>query len=136
MHKGEARVNLGGVSFLDCILQLEWIQTTGTVTILNSDGATTMVVSNPDARGPRNSIFVCLQHSFALSDITCVQMNSEPGGPRLAIHTPRNYPAIVILQFSSDTLLEEWQTHLVSTCEKLRDIQGKCPKDGHNSGAK
>ncbi|XP_019761431.1 tectonin beta-propeller repeat-containing protein isoform X1 [Dendroctonus ponderosae] len=109
MHKGEARVNLGGISFLDCILQLEWIQTTGTVTILNSDGATTM-------------------HSFALSDITCVQLNSEPGSPRLAIHTPRNYPAIVILQFSSDALLEEWQTHLASTCEKLRDIQGK-PSD-------
>ncbi|CAH1130207.1 unnamed protein product [Ceutorhynchus assimilis] len=109
IHKGEARVNLGTSTFVDCILQLEWIQTTGTLTILNPDGATTM-------------------HSFTLSDITCVQLSSEPGSPRLSIHTPRNYPPVVNLQFSSDTLLEEWQTHFATTCSKLRDLQGK-PSD-------
>lgn len=31
----------------------------------------------------------------------------------------------MLLQFSSDTLLEEWQTHLASTCGKLRDAQGR-----------
>lgn len=42
-HSGEARVSLGSDSFVDCILQLEWIHTCGTLTILNADGATTMV---------------------------------------------------------------------------------------------
>ncbi|XP_050309364.1 tectonin beta-propeller repeat-containing protein isoform X2 [Anthonomus grandis grandis] len=109
VHKGEARVNLRSSAFVDCILELEWIQTTGTLTILNPDGATDM-------------------HSFTLSDITCVQLSSEPGNPRLSIHTPRNRIPIVCLQFSSDTLLEEWQTHLTTTCGKLRDAQGK-PSD-------
>ncbi|XP_076270197.1 tectonin beta-propeller repeat-containing peroxin 23 isoform X2 [Rhynchophorus ferrugineus] len=109
IHKGEARVNLGASNFVDCILQLEWLQTTGTLTILNSDGATSM-------------------HSFTLSDITCVELSSEPGNPRLSLHTPRNYPAVVVLQFSSDTLAEEWQSHFATTCGKFREAQGK-PSD-------
>ena len=43
VHNGEARVNLKGTAFLDCILQLEWICTSGTLTILNPEGASTMV---------------------------------------------------------------------------------------------
>lgn len=44
IHTGEARVNLATSSgYLDCLLQLEWVQTTGTLTIINPDGATTMV---------------------------------------------------------------------------------------------
>ncbi|XP_066251035.1 tectonin beta-propeller repeat-containing protein isoform X2 [Euwallacea similis] len=109
LHKGEARVNLGSGSYIDCILQLEWIQTTGTLTILNSDGATTM-------------------HSFPLSDITCIQLSSEPGSPRISIHTPRNSPAVVVIQFLSDVLLDEWQTHLATTCGQLRESKGK-PSD-------
>lgn len=42
IHTGEARVNLGG-AFTDCVLQLEWLQNCGTLTILNQDGVTTMV---------------------------------------------------------------------------------------------
>lgn len=42
-HSGEARVNLGGTAYVDCVLQLEWMHTSGTLTILNPDGATTMV---------------------------------------------------------------------------------------------
>ncbi|XP_066141762.1 tectonin beta-propeller repeat-containing protein isoform X2 [Euwallacea fornicatus] len=109
LHKGEARVNLGSGSYADCILQLEWIQTTGTLTILHPDGATTM-------------------HSFPLSDITCIQLSSEPGSPRISIHTPRNSPAVVFIQFSSDVLLDEWQTHLATTCGQFRESKGK-PSD-------
>lgn len=46
VHTGEARVSLGSSAFVDCILQLEWVQTTGALTILNPDGATTMVSIN------------------------------------------------------------------------------------------
>lgn len=44
IHTGEARVKLRNSSgYVDCILQLEWVQTSGTLTILNPEGATTMV---------------------------------------------------------------------------------------------
>ncbi|XP_030751064.1 tectonin beta-propeller repeat-containing protein [Sitophilus oryzae] len=109
IHVGEARVNLNSQNFVDCILQLEWLQITGTLTILNSDGATTM-------------------HSFPLSDITCVQLTSDPGNSRLSLFTPRNNPAVVVLQFVSDVILEEWQSHFAITCGKLRDAQGR-PSD-------
>lgn len=48
MHTGEARVSLGSSGFVDCILQLEWVQNIGTLTILNADGATTMVCYSND----------------------------------------------------------------------------------------
>ncbi|XP_060517887.1 tectonin beta-propeller repeat-containing protein isoform X2 [Cylas formicarius] len=106
IQRVEAKVNLGNSLYTDCVLQLEWIQTAGTLTILNPDGATAM-------------------YSFTLADVTCVQLSSEPGSPRLSVHTPRNYPAIVVLQFTSDAVLEEWQTHFATTCGKLRDALGK-----------
>lgn len=44
VHKGEARVDLSDLEgYVDCMLQLEWVQNTGTLTIINPDGATTMV---------------------------------------------------------------------------------------------
>lgn len=46
VHTGEARVSLESSGFVDCILQLEWVQSTGTLTILNPDGASTMVSSS------------------------------------------------------------------------------------------
>lgn len=45
VHTGEARVSWGSGQFVDCVLQLEWVQTTGTLTVLNPDGASTMVSS-------------------------------------------------------------------------------------------
>lgn len=42
-HSGEARVSLNTSAFAECILQLEWVHTNGILTILNPDGATTMV---------------------------------------------------------------------------------------------
>lgn len=43
-HCGEARVSLGNGPFIDCIIQLEWVQTTGTLTVLNVDGGATAIV--------------------------------------------------------------------------------------------
>lgn len=42
-HTGEARVNLTGTAYIDCVLQLEWMQSAGSLTVLNPDGATSMV---------------------------------------------------------------------------------------------
>lgn len=70
-------------------------------------------------------IFVfLLQHQNSLSDITCVQCTSEPGNPRLSLHTPHSIPERVQLQFSSDTEMEEWQNHLATVCGQLQEAQG------------
>ncbi|CAH0558227.1 unnamed protein product [Brassicogethes aeneus] len=106
VHSGEARFSMGNGPFVDCILQLEWVQSIGTLTVLNPDGATAM-------------------NSFALSDVNCVQLCSEPGNPRLAVHVPRNNPPLVRFQFASDTQLEEWQAHFSTTCGKLHQVVGK-----------
>lgn len=58
VHAGEGRINLNGSAYVDCVLQLEWVHTYGTLTILNSDGATTMVrFYNPSLR----SEMACLE---------------------------------------------------------------------------
>lgn len=44
IHTGQARISLGcSASYMDCTLQLEWMHSSGTLTIINPDGATTMV---------------------------------------------------------------------------------------------
>ncbi|KAF5287072.1 hypothetical protein FQA39_LY16057 [Lamprigera yunnana] len=108
-QSGEARVCLNmPVVFVECVLQLEWVHTNGVVTILNPDGATTM-------------------HQFSVTDISCVQCCSEPGSPRLAVHTPHITPYCIKLQFSSDCQLEEWQNHFTSVCGQAHTISGKPP---------
>lgn len=72
-----------------------------------------------------NGNFVCLQNLISLNHITCVQCCSDPGSPRLAIHIPRHSPSLVRFQFSSDALLEEWQTHFATTCGKIHQNTGK-----------
>lgn len=45
----------------------------------------------------------------------CVVCCSEPGNPRIAIHTPRLTRAkIHRLQFSTDSEMEDWLAHLTS----------------------
>ncbi|XP_022901913.1 tectonin beta-propeller repeat-containing protein isoform X3 [Onthophagus taurus] len=106
VHTGEARVNLNGNTFVDCVVQLEWVHTSGTLTILNSDGATTM-------------------HQFSLNEITCVQSCSEPGCPRLSIHTPNLTIPIVRLQFGTDAQMEELQAHFTTVCSEVHLTRGK-----------
>ncbi|KAK9712924.1 Integral peroxisomal membrane peroxin [Popillia japonica] len=110
VHVGEGRINLNGSVYVDCVLQLEWVHTNGTLTILNSDGATTM-------------------QQFSLNEITCVQCCSEPGSPRLAIHTPNLNIPVIRIQFSSDSQMEEWQTHFTTVCREMYHLTGAPSKN-------
>lgn len=56
-----------------------------------------------------------MQIQFPVSEITCVVCCSEPGNPRIAVHTPKLARSKVIrLQFASDTEMEDWLAHLTS----------------------
>ncbi|CRK95669.1 CLUMA_CG009127, isoform A [Clunio marinus] len=85
---------------------------TGTFTVLNSDGVSTKM-------------------QFSLSEITCVMTCSEPGHPRLAIHAPRLPVGLspLRLQFSGDSDLEDWLSHLTSITCKINDVSGKPSTD-------
>ncbi|XP_011297277.1 tectonin beta-propeller repeat-containing protein [Fopius arisanus] len=114
VKNGDARCRLKGSSnFDDCVIELEWISSdsgaldSGTLTILNSDGATTIL-------------------QFPVSEIVAVISCSEPGAPRLAIHTPRLPKSKVLrLQFSSDTEMEDWLGHLTSVTCKMNNVYSK-----------
>ncbi|KZC04781.1 Tectonin beta-propeller repeat-containing protein, partial [Dufourea novaeangliae] len=114
VKNGDAKCKVkGGTLYEDCIIELEWISSdsgsldSGTVTILNSDGATTIV-------------------QFPVSEIMCVVCCSEPGNPRIAIHTPRLLRSKVLrLQFSSDTEMEDWLAHLTSVTCQMNNVYGK-----------
>ncbi|OAD62069.1 Tectonin beta-propeller repeat-containing protein [Eufriesea mexicana] len=103
----------GSTSYEDCVIELEWISSdsgsldSGIVTILNSDGATTIM-------------------QFPVSEIMCAVCCSEPGNPRIAIHTPRMPRSKVLrLQFSSDTEMEDWLAHLTSVSCQMNNVYGK-----------
>lgn len=65
--------------------------------------------------GNENVEFCFLQRQFPISEIVGVICCSEPGSPRIAIHTPRFSTSKVLrLQFASDTEMEEWMSHLTS----------------------
>ncbi|KXJ78881.1 hypothetical protein RP20_CCG003236 [Aedes albopictus] len=114
VKSGEARVAKAGHAFEDCLIELEWVNNqgtgpdSGTLTVLNSDGITTKI-------------------QFSLSEITCVMCCSEPGSPRLAIHAPRLPPGSspIKIQFSGDTDLEDWLSHLTSVCCQINEVHGK-----------
>ncbi|XP_015595651.1 tectonin beta-propeller repeat-containing protein [Cephus cinctus] len=114
VKNGDARCKLkGSINYEDCIVELEWIGSdsgsldSGTLTILNSDGATTKM-------------------QFPISEIVCVVCCSEPGSPRLAIHTPRlSRCKVVRLQFASDTEMEDWMANLTSVTCQMNNVYGK-----------
>lgn len=54
-----------------------------------------------------------------------MQCCSEPGSPRLALHTPNLSPTVVRLQFPGDTQMEECQLHLATVCTQVHSISGK-----------
>lgn len=72
------------------------------------------------------------QHQFSLSDIVCIQCSSEPGSPRLTIHTPRDTPSFIQVQFSSDSTMEEWQSHLATVCSQLHQVTGNISSFAYN----
>ena len=117
VKSGEVRIAKVNGSYEDCLIELEWVSSvsemdSGTFTVLNSDGVSTKM-------------------QFSLSEITCVMTCSEPGHPRLAIHAPRLPVGLspLKLQFSGDSELEDWLSHLTSVTCKLNDVQGKPSND-------
>lgn len=115
---GEGKMAKLNGQFEDCLIELEWVSAgaaneldSGTLTILNPDGVTTKM-------------------QFSLSEVTAVMCVSEPGAPRLAIHSPRlgGTSAVIKLQFSGDTDMEDWLSHLTSVCCKINGISGRPSK--------
>ncbi|KAK0174364.1 hypothetical protein PV327_010141 [Microctonus hyperodae] len=108
---GDARYKLkGSNTYEDCAVELEWISSdnstldTGMLTVLNVDGITTLI-------------------QFSVSEIACVVCCSEPASPKLAIHTPTFSKSKVLrLQFSTDTEMEDWMTHITSVTCKMNSI--------------
>lgn len=121
VKRGEARCLPRGSSihatYEECIIEMEWISNSngamhsGTLTVLNPDGATTKM-------------------QFSVSEITCVLCCSEPGNPKLAIYTPKlpNGSSPLRIQFASDTELEDWLANLTSVCCQMNEVHGK-PSD-------
>lgn len=118
---GEAKVAKMNGQFEECLIELEWVSSStgggpgmdsGTLTIMNPDGVTTKM-------------------QFSLSEITAVMCVSDPGAPRLAIHSPRlgGNSATIRLQFAGDTDLEDWLSHLLSVCCQINGLQGRPSKE-------
>lgn len=114
VKSGEARAAKQFGAYEECLIELEWVTScgagldSGTLTILNPDGVTTKM-------------------QFSLSEITCVMCYSEPGNPRLAIHAPRlpSGSSPLKLQFSGDTDMEDWLSHLTSVCCQINEVHGR-----------
>ncbi|XP_012270435.1 tectonin beta-propeller repeat-containing protein [Orussus abietinus] len=114
IKKSDARCKLKGSStYEDCIVELEWINDdassldSGTLTVLNADGATIIT-------------------QFPLSEILCVVCCSEPGLPQLAIHTPRlRISKVLRLQFASTGDMEDWMANLTAVSCQLNNLLGK-----------
>ena len=113
VKSGEVRIARVNGTFDDCLIELEWVSSgsdmdSGTFTVLNSDGVSTKM-------------------QFSLSEITSVMTCSEPGHPRLAIHAPRLPVGLspLKLQFSGDSDLEDWISHLSSVTCQLNDVSGR-----------
>lgn len=117
VKSGEVRIARVNGTFEDCLIELEWVSSvagmdSGTFTVLNSDGVSTKM-------------------QFSLSEITCVMSCSEPGQPRLAIHAPRLPVGLspLKLQFSGDSDLEDWLSHLTSVTCQLNEVSGRPSND-------
>lgn len=116
IKSGEVKMSRYNGTYEDCLIELEWVTSKadmdcGTLTVLNSDGISTKM-------------------QFLLNEITCIMTCSEPGHPRLAIFSPR-VPASMSplkLQFSGDSDLEDWLSHLSSVTARLNNVDG-CPSN-------
>ncbi|XP_034938051.1 tectonin beta-propeller repeat-containing protein [Chelonus insularis] len=114
VKNGDAKCKLkGSNNYEDCVIELEWISSdsgsldSGTLTVLNADGATTIM-------------------QFPVMEIVCVVCCSEPGNPRLAIHTPRLPKSKVLrLQFASDTEMEDWMSHITTVTCQMNNVYGR-----------
>ncbi|XP_046681571.1 tectonin beta-propeller repeat-containing protein-like [Homalodisca vitripennis] len=117
---GECRCCLPGTAvYDDCILELEWVGSqagcldSGTLSVLTIDKAHTRA-------------------QLSLGEVVCVSSCSEPGNPRLAVHTLRSAAtrtAPLRLQFCGDVDHDDWLANLTSVCCQMMGLEGS-PKKG------
>lgn len=112
VKNGKAKIVRNANTLVDCQLELEWISTTGTLTLLNEDGVT-------------------IQQQCSLSEIAIVSCCSEPGAPRLALYAPRLSAAYspLKIQFPTDSELEDWLSQLSFVCNQINEINGRPSND-------
>lgn len=126
VKSGEVKAAKPFESFEEAIVELEWVSSS-TSTHLNGAATTqdsgTLTVLAPDG--------VTTRMQFSLTEIRCVLSCSEPGTPRLAIHAPRlpNGSSPLRLQFTGDTDLEDWLSHLTSVCCQINEVRGRPAND-------
>lgn len=119
---GEARMAKMNGQFEECLIELEWVSSSGGGASESGSGmdSGTLTMLNPDG--------VTTKMQFPLSEITAVQCCSEVGAPpRLAIHAPRlgGNSAMIKLQFPGDTDMEDWLSHLTSVCCQINSVSGR-----------
>lgn len=128
VKSGEVKAAKPFEPFEEAIVELEWVSSSsggvggssvpcgqsdsGTLTILAPDGVTTRM-------------------QFSLAEIRCVLPCSEPGSPRLAIHAPHlpSGSSPLKLQFTGDTDMEDWLSHLTSVCCQINEVRGRPAAD-------
>ncbi|XP_039292319.1 tectonin beta-propeller repeat-containing protein [Nilaparvata lugens] len=103
----ECKVSLPGSSTIEeCVLELEW----------------TSNEADEIESGTLSVISIDLKHTksqLSIREITAIMNASEPGSPRLAIHTIRSTTRKVSplkLHFSGDVELDDWTANLTSVC--------------------
>ncbi|XP_073983179.1 tectonin beta-propeller repeat-containing peroxin 23 isoform X1 [Rhodnius prolixus] len=104
--------------FEDCILQLEWVGS-NSVTV---DTASLSVLSLD------KKLTMC---QLSLSEVVCISSASEPGCPRIAIHTVDTTTKSLIplrLQFSGDVDHDDWIAYLSSIHAKMFSLES-APSD-------
>lgn len=118
VKNGKAKIIRHSNALVDCLLELEWISSTNSVT-----GSGTLTVLNEDG--------VTIQQQCSLSEISIVSCCSEPGSPRLALYAPRLSSAYapLKLQFPTDAELEDWLSQLSFVCNQINDVSGRPSND-------
>ncbi|KAK9512765.1 hypothetical protein O3M35_001118 [Rhynocoris fuscipes] len=113
----ECRCCLAGlklVVFEDCFLQLEWVGSNS----LSIDTATLSLLTLD------KTITLC---QLSMREIVCINSCSEPGCPRIAVHTMDTCSKSILplrLQFSCDVDHDDWMAYLSSIHAKMFSLEG------------
>lgn len=118
IKNGKAKIVRNVNALLDCLIELEWISSSGSAT-----GSGTLTLLNEDG--------VTIQQQCSLSEISIISCCSEPGCPRLALYAPRLSAAFspLKLQFTSDSDLEDWLSQLSFVCNQINEVSGRPSTD-------
>ncbi|RZF34504.1 hypothetical protein LSTR_LSTR011746 [Laodelphax striatellus] len=111
----ECKVSLpGSCNVEECVLELEW----------------TSNEANEIESGTLSVISIDLKHTksqLSIREVTAIMNASEPGSPRLAVHTIRSTTSKVSplkLHFSGDSELDDWTANLTSVCCQHNNLVG------------